>query len=154
MEGYAVLMFCFAGCLFIYAGILAKTKNPKLIPRHDAAEMKDKKLYTEKVATATALAALAPLASALVASFSSRLMVVVTVTMLSGSSISLLEQPASMAPVATRAAMLKNRTMLFIASFVLNGALLFFVLVPVVVLNAAAITDDAFGFHLENYYFR
>lgn len=67
MEGYAVLMFCFAGCLFIYAGILAKTKNPKLIPRHDAAEMKDKKLYTEKVATATALAALAPLASALVA---------------------------------------------------------------------------------------
>ena len=67
MEGYAVLMLCFAGFLFIYAGILAKTRNFKLIPRHDAVKTKDKKEYTEKVAKATALAALAPLASALVA---------------------------------------------------------------------------------------
>lgn len=67
MEGYAVLMLIFAGCLFLYAGILAKTKDIKLIPRSYAAETKNKEQHAENVAKATGLAALAPLASALVA---------------------------------------------------------------------------------------
>ncbi len=67
MEGYAVLMLVFAGVLFLYAGILAKTKDVKLIPRTDAASIKNKAQYAENVAKVTALSALAPLASALIA---------------------------------------------------------------------------------------
>ena len=67
MEGYAILMLIFAGCLFLYAGVLAKTKDIKLIPRSNAVKIKDKARHAENVAKVTALAALAPLASALVA---------------------------------------------------------------------------------------
>ena len=67
MEGYSVLMFCFGGFLLIYAGILAGTKNVKLIPHHDAAKMKNEKQYAEQFARIIAIVSLAPLASALVA---------------------------------------------------------------------------------------
>jgi len=67
MEGYAILMLIFAGCLFLYAGLLAKTKDIGLIPRSYAVKPKNKARYAENVAKVTALAALAPLASALVA---------------------------------------------------------------------------------------
>ena len=67
MEGYSVIMRCFAGFLLIYAGILVKTKDIKMIPRSYAVNVKNKKQYAEKIAKVTALVALAPMASALVA---------------------------------------------------------------------------------------
>ena len=67
MEGYAVLMLCFAGLLFLYAGLLAKTKDMRLIPYHYAAKPGNKEQYAERVAGIVAHTALAPLASALVA---------------------------------------------------------------------------------------
>lgn len=67
MEGYAVLMLLLAGFLFLYAGLLAKTKDVKMIPRSDAAQIKNKAKHAENAARVTALTALAPLASALVA---------------------------------------------------------------------------------------
>ena len=67
MEGYAVLMACFAGFLLLYAALLAKTMDVQLIPRHYAAKMKNKKQYAKGVAKVVALVALAPLASALAA---------------------------------------------------------------------------------------
>jgi|GEM_PF-1099172 len=67
MEGYAVLMLVFAGCPFLYAGLLAKTKSIRLLPRSDAVKVKNKEQYAENAAKMIALAALAPLASALVA---------------------------------------------------------------------------------------
>lgn len=67
MEGYPVLMFIFAGCLFLYAGLLYGTKDVRLIPRSYAVQIKDKRRHAENVAKMIALAALSPLASALVA---------------------------------------------------------------------------------------
>ena len=67
MEGYAVLMACFAGFLLLYAALLAKTTDVQLIPRHYAAKIKNKKQYARGVAKVVALVALAPLASALTA---------------------------------------------------------------------------------------
>lgn len=67
MEGYAILMILLAGFLFLYAGILAKTKDMKLIPRQHATKPKNKAQYAENVATVLALTALAPLASGVVA---------------------------------------------------------------------------------------
>lgn len=39
MENYSILMFIFAGCLFFYAALLIITKDPRLIPRADAAKI-------------------------------------------------------------------------------------------------------------------
>ena len=67
MEGYAVLMCCFAGLLLLYAAVLAITKDVTMIPYVRKAKIKNGKKHAELVAKAVALAALAPLISALVA---------------------------------------------------------------------------------------
>lgn len=67
MEGYATLMFVFAGILFLYAGLLATTQNMNLLPRSDAVKVKDKKGYAKRAASILALTALAPFFSALLA---------------------------------------------------------------------------------------
>lgn len=64
MEDYkaiAILMFCFAGMLLLYAALLALFKDYKMIPRHYAANMKDKKAYCVQLAKVIALVSLAPL---------------------------------------------------------------------------------------------
>lgn len=61
--GFSVLMFCFAGMLLLYAGLLALAKDPKMIPRHESAEIKDPKAYTRQLAKVIALVATAPLHS-------------------------------------------------------------------------------------------
>lgn len=67
MQYYAVLMFIFAGFIFLYAGLLAWTKDVRLLRFRYAAKMKDSKKYAEKAAKVLALAGLAPFLSALVA---------------------------------------------------------------------------------------
>ena len=62
-SGFAILMFCFSGALFLYAGILALTRDPKMIRRHYAAEMKNPRAYASTFAKIMALVALAPAAS-------------------------------------------------------------------------------------------
>ena len=57
----AVLMFCFAGMLLLYAALLALIRDPKMIPRHYAANMKNKKAYCVQLAKVIALVSLAPL---------------------------------------------------------------------------------------------
>ena len=64
---YSILMFCFAGMLLLYAGLLALTKDAGLIPRSEAVEMRDKKAYARQFAKVMALVALAPVLSGLVA---------------------------------------------------------------------------------------
>ena len=63
MSPFSILMFCFAGALLLYAGLLALTKDYGLIPRGYATQPKDKKAYTLAFAKAIAVAALAPLGS-------------------------------------------------------------------------------------------
>ena len=40
---YSIMMFCMAGGLLLYAGLLALAKDPMLIPKHHVAKMKNKK---------------------------------------------------------------------------------------------------------------
>ena len=67
--GFSILLFCFAGMLLLYAGLLALGKDPKMIPRHYAAQMKDPKAYTRQIAKVIALVATAPLHSGIVGLF-------------------------------------------------------------------------------------
>ena len=41
---YSIMMFCMAGGLLLYAGLLALAKDPMLIPKHWAAKMDNKKI--------------------------------------------------------------------------------------------------------------
>ena len=63
---YSILMFCFAGMLLLYAGLLALTGDVGLIPRNELVKMKDKKAYARQFAKVIALVALAPVLSGLV----------------------------------------------------------------------------------------
>ena len=66
-SGYAILMFCFSGALFLYAVILALTRDPKMIRRHYAARMENPRAYAAIFAKIMALVALAPAASGIAA---------------------------------------------------------------------------------------
>lgn len=63
---FSILMFCFAGMLLLYAGLLAAAKDPQLIPRHFASKIKNPKVYALQFAKLTALTAAAPFLSGLV----------------------------------------------------------------------------------------
>ncbi len=65
--GYSILMGIFAGAILIYAGLMALTKNYKILPLRASISVKpkDEKVYMTQLAKAVALAALAPLLSAL-----------------------------------------------------------------------------------------
>lgn len=66
-SGFAILMLCFSGALLLYAGILALTRDPKMISRHYASEMENPRAYAAKFAKIMALVALAPAASGITA---------------------------------------------------------------------------------------
>ena len=51
------MMFCMAGGLLLYAGLLALARDPMLIPRHYAARMKNKKAYAVMFAKIIAMMA-------------------------------------------------------------------------------------------------
>ncbi len=57
---YSILLFCFAGLLLLYAGLIALTKSVFWIPRDHAAKMRDRKKYAVQFAKVLALAALSP----------------------------------------------------------------------------------------------
>ena len=68
--GFSILMFCFAGVLLLYAGLLAveKRRPDLLIPRYRASsgDMKNPIRYARRIAKIVALCALSPLLTGLV----------------------------------------------------------------------------------------
>ncbi len=64
--GFGILMLCMAGMLLLYAGLLALIKDPQMIPRHYAVNMKNKKQYCVQLAKVIALVSLAPLECGLI----------------------------------------------------------------------------------------
>ena len=69
MEPLSILMFAFAGALLLYAGLLALTKDVRLIPRMQAVQPKDPRAYAAAFAKMLALVALAPLTGGFYALF-------------------------------------------------------------------------------------
>lgn len=65
--GYSILMGIFAGLILIYAGLMALTKDYKMLPLRATVSVKPKneKLYMKQLAKVVALVALAPALSAL-----------------------------------------------------------------------------------------
>lgn len=65
--GYSVLMAIFAGAIWLYAGLMALTKDYKMLPLRAqvAVTPKDPKLYMTQLAKVVALVALSPALSAL-----------------------------------------------------------------------------------------
>ena len=63
--GFSILMFCLSAGLLIYAGIIAATKDPTLILRHQYAKIKNKKKYAVRFAKVLAVTAIAPFAAAI-----------------------------------------------------------------------------------------
>ena len=65
--GYSILMGFFAGLILIYAGLMALTKDYKMLPfrARVSVQPKDEKRYMKQLAKAVALVALAPALSAL-----------------------------------------------------------------------------------------
>lgn len=61
MNPFSMLMFLFSGAILIYAGLLALTKDYKMIPRGYAANPGDKKAYALAFSKTMAVVALAPL---------------------------------------------------------------------------------------------
>ena len=66
-HAYSILMFIFAGALFLYGLLMFATKSVSLIPRYRyAAKMKDEKLYVRQLGKIVMLVALSPAVSACV----------------------------------------------------------------------------------------
>ena len=65
--GYSILMGIFAGLILIYAGLMALTKDYKMLPfrARVSVQPKDEKRYMKQLAKVVALVALAPTLSAL-----------------------------------------------------------------------------------------
>ena len=65
--GYSILMGIFAGLILIYAGLMALTKDYKMLPfrARVSVQPKDEKRYMKQLAKVVALVALAPALSAL-----------------------------------------------------------------------------------------
>lgn len=65
--GYSILMGIFSAALLLYAGLMALTKNYRMLPMRAQVSVKPKneKKYMTQLAKAVALAALAPALSAL-----------------------------------------------------------------------------------------
>ena len=60
-NGFPILMLWFTAAILMYAGLLAWTKDFRLIPRwHVSKRMKDKKGFTVRLAKGMAVIALAP----------------------------------------------------------------------------------------------
>lgn len=65
--GYSILMGIFAGAILLYAGLLALTKDYKMLPirARQSVKPKDPKKYTAQLAKVIALVSLSPALSAL-----------------------------------------------------------------------------------------
>ena len=65
--GYSILMGIFAGLILIYAGLMALSKDYKMLPLRArvSVQPKNEKQYAKQLAKAIALVALAPALSAL-----------------------------------------------------------------------------------------
>ena len=65
--GYSILMGIFAGLILIYAGLMALTKDYKMLPfrARVSVQPKDEKRYMKQLAKVVAMVALAPSLSAL-----------------------------------------------------------------------------------------
>ena len=65
--GYSILMGIFAGLILIYAGLMALTKDYKMLPfrARVSVQPKDEKRYMKQLAKVVAMVALAPALSAL-----------------------------------------------------------------------------------------
>lgn len=59
-NAFAILMFIFGGALLLYAAVLYRTKDSRLIPRNYASKQKGEK-YARQVAKIIALVSLAPI---------------------------------------------------------------------------------------------
>ncbi len=68
LAGYSTLIVIFSGMLFLYALLLAVTRDPNLLPRNIAVSIrrKNRKEYIFQLGKVIALTALAPLLSAVV----------------------------------------------------------------------------------------
>ncbi|MBQ9031057.1 MAG: hypothetical protein IJ106_06345 [Parasporobacterium sp.] len=55
---FSIMMFCMAGGLLLYAGLLALLRDPLLIPRHYAAKMGNRKVYCLMIAKIVAVVSL------------------------------------------------------------------------------------------------
>ncbi len=73
MKPLSILMLCFSGALLLYAGLLALTKDYKMIPRGFAAKVGDKRAYALKFAKIIALVAVPPFHCAIAAVFNEAL---------------------------------------------------------------------------------
>ena len=65
--GYSILMGIFAGLILIYAGLMALTKDYRMLPLRArvSVQPKDEKRYMKQLAKVVAMVALAPALSAL-----------------------------------------------------------------------------------------
>ncbi|MBQ3901733.1 MAG: hypothetical protein II736_08440 [Clostridia bacterium] len=66
-HGYSILMGIFSAAILLYAGLMALTKNYKLLPVRatQSVKPKDEKRYMTQLAKVVALVALSPALSAL-----------------------------------------------------------------------------------------
>lgn len=60
-HGFSILMLCFSDALFLYAALLAITKDVTLIPWHRRAKIKNRRAYALQFAKSMASVACAPL---------------------------------------------------------------------------------------------
>lgn len=68
MPPFTIFMFLFAGAVLLYAGLLARTKDYKMLPlrARQSVKPKNKKRYTVQLSKVIALVAAAPALSGIV----------------------------------------------------------------------------------------
>lgn len=68
MPPFTILMFIFSGAILLYAGLMALTKDYKILPirSRQSVNPKDKKRYTVQLSKAIALVAVVPALSGIV----------------------------------------------------------------------------------------
>ena len=76
---FSILMFLFAGALLLYAGLMAATKDYRLLPLRARVSVKpkDPKAYTLQLSKAVALSAAAPTLSGLAGLWNANLAMIV-----------------------------------------------------------------------------
>ena len=79
--GYSILMGIFAGAILLYAGLMALTKDYRLVPyrARQSVKPKNEKRYMTQLAKVVALVALAPALSALAGLWSMAAAVIVLI---------------------------------------------------------------------------
>ena len=80
-HAYSILMAIFAGAILLYAGLMALTKDYRMLPYHSQVSVhpKNPRLYMTQLAKVVALTALAPGLSALAGLWSMTAAVIVLI---------------------------------------------------------------------------